>query len=352
VSTYSDWNRGSESNLALPTNERREDRQQFFVANVVGALLIVVGTFLPYVHLVVSVSGFSESISRNGWQLGANKSATANGGPVICVFALLIVIGAALITWKGANFRLFATKSSPQNVLLSRSRRFPSQALLIVVAGFVVVIAWSGKWKPEQYVVPHRSPAGLLSLVGVAICLGATLYEWRRESASTSTQFQETAPSSLQATTYVRSRRLNAYFSRHPIVRAMSVSIMFGGLGVFVCYRAIILNQTHALPWWSDSAGVVLGILEFSFFSYASTRKLSMKAMRNMPQLRVVSAVVMCAMIASLVVALPAQSGQGDAYAFAARYQVVGDLALLGFCAFLIVRVGLRPLFRSPTKSN
>jgi uncharacterized membrane protein YkvI len=303
----------------------------------------VVGTFLPYVHLDISVATLSKSIGRDGWQLGASESPTVNGGPLICVLAVLIAISAFLIASKGAGYKLLSrSRWRRTGVSPSRSPGVIRQISLLAVTTFFVLSAWSGSWKKEQYVVVKRSPLGLLSLVGVAVCLAAiSIPAWRH---SNGTQVPATTSAMAPSAPYVRGRRLNGYLMKHPIVRALTLLVMFGALGVFLCHRAVVLNDAHVLPWWSDSLGVVLAIVEFTFFTYTRTKKLTPQMIRSVPQLRVTSYVVMCAAIASFVVALPGAGNGG--YAFSARYQVLGDLALLGFSAFAIVSLGLRPLWR------
>jgi hypothetical protein len=138
---------------------------RWLVLSCIGAILVTVGTFLPYVRLV-SLSG-SYVASRSDWQLGAHSSLTFFGAPWLLILVALVLIeefafqGYSLLPMKPFRFR---------NALLGQ-----------VVIGLALietfVSTFPGKWTGLSDFAIQRGAGGYLSLLGIVLLACGVLRE-------------------------------------------------------------------------------------------------------------------------------------------------------------------------------
>lgn len=138
---------------------------RWLVLSCIGAILVTVGTFLPYVHLVSRSSSYV--VSRSDWQLGTNSSLTFFGAPWLLILVALVL------------FEEFAFQG--YSLLPMKPFRFRNALFGQVIIGLVLiesfVSTFPGKWTGLSDFAIQRGAGGYLSLLGIVLLVGGVLRE-------------------------------------------------------------------------------------------------------------------------------------------------------------------------------
>lgn len=135
-----------------------------FASMFVGLVAIIFGTFCPYVRIVFTSNYGSQIFERNAWQFGSHLSITPSGGPLIVLFAGIMIFG---------QFAL----------LRDNSRRSLGQRFFAVFANlglelaFVIQI-WPGSWVKASDAQYFRGYGGVVSVFGVLLCAVGTTIQY------------------------------------------------------------------------------------------------------------------------------------------------------------------------------
>lgn len=150
----------------------------FSVLNILGSAVVAIGTFFPYVLIVISENFGSQRIARSAWELGSNRSVTLTSGPLITTFAVLLFANECRFI-SGRN-----RQAGPQLQITMFSN--------IAVLAILVLLSWPAKWPNQIGTIYERGFGGWISVCGIAMCLVATALHYvnysraQRSSKSTS----------------------------------------------------------------------------------------------------------------------------------------------------------------------
>jgi hypothetical protein len=128
--------------------------------NILGSAVVAIGTFFPYVLVAISGKFGSQGITRNAWELGGNRSITITSGPLIIVFAMLLI-------------------ANECRLISGRNRRVSLQLMVTMLSNIaalviLVLLSWPAKWPAEAGTMYQRGFGGWISFCGIAMCLAAT----------------------------------------------------------------------------------------------------------------------------------------------------------------------------------
>jgi len=148
--------------VSMPASSSAEispNRKNAGIMMVAGALLVAVGTALPWFN----VSSGYYSINRNAFQFGANLSMTLAPGPIILIMALVMAYdGLRLLGIFGGSKESFSR---------------PTVSTVIVAVDIIAGMTTS--FSSSSQVVYSVSFGPLVSILGVAAGVGAIVLMYR-----------------------------------------------------------------------------------------------------------------------------------------------------------------------------
>ncbi|MHB1250620.1 MAG: hypothetical protein ACYC0I_00630 [Acidimicrobiales bacterium] len=133
----------------------------------VGASLVALGTFLPFVHLTLS-DGYT--FSRTDWQLGANSSVSFGGAPLLLIDVAVVLLG------------FFSVEGVLGSARTPRERRttLAFQFWMFIWFASELKSSFPGTWTGVAGTSVSRGLGGWVSALGSAVLVGVYLVEVRR----------------------------------------------------------------------------------------------------------------------------------------------------------------------------
>lgn len=138
---------------------------RWLAVSCVGAMLVALGTFLPYARFVPLSIGYV--VNRTDWQLGADSTLTFAGAPLLLMYVAVVLLG---------EFALQGHSIRPMNLSRFRVTLF-TQAMIGLLLIQVFLGTFPGGWKPMSDYSVQRGVGGYVSLFGIALLIGGILRE-------------------------------------------------------------------------------------------------------------------------------------------------------------------------------